>query len=183
MMNGHVRQHPTHRSRRELGARLGCLAQILEPHASVLLATVAAHADVQDCRTQPVELVRQAPNHLVPHLSQAQQRRDHRPHQQHNRQHYPIRQFAPRRLIRSSPILSWRVTHSGPGGHRTYEACQGSSQERHEISITRDINDDKATARRSQPTATTPPNCEESPEPTTLSRHWSKHSGQQIGDR
>ena len=64
-MNGHVRQHPTHRSRRKLGARLGCLAQILEPHASVLLATVAAHAHVQDRGAPPAGYVSQAPDHRV----------------------------------------------------------------------------------------------------------------------
>ena len=65
MMNGHVRQHPTHRSRRKLGARLGCLAQILEPHASVLLATVAAHAHMQDRGAPPAGYVSQAPDHRV----------------------------------------------------------------------------------------------------------------------
>ena len=65
MMNDHARQRPAHRRTRELGARIGCLAHILTPHVSALLAPVAAHAHVQKRGTPPVRLVRQAPDHRV----------------------------------------------------------------------------------------------------------------------
>ena len=53
------------RATRELGARIGCLAHILTPHVSALLAPVAAHAHVQNRGTPPAGLVRQAPDHRV----------------------------------------------------------------------------------------------------------------------
>ena len=65
MMNDQPSERPAHRRTRELGARIGCLAHILTPHVSALLAPVAAHAHVQKRGTPPVRLVRQAPDHRV----------------------------------------------------------------------------------------------------------------------
>ena len=65
MMNDHARQRPAHRRTRELGARIGCLAHILTPHVSALLAPVAAHAHMQDRGAPPAGLMSQAPDHRV----------------------------------------------------------------------------------------------------------------------
>lgn len=70
-MNDYARAHPAHRRSRELGARMGRLAPMLEPQVSALLAPVAAHAHVHDRGAPPVGLVRGAPAHRVTRLARA----------------------------------------------------------------------------------------------------------------
>ena len=65
MVDHQARQRPAHRRTRELRARIGRLAHVLAPHVSTRLASVAAHAHMQDRGTPPAGLVRQAPDHRV----------------------------------------------------------------------------------------------------------------------
>lgn len=79
IMKDRTCQHPGHSNARNLRARFDRLIHTFTPHLDTLLALLAAYPHAQHSKAQPVELVQQAPNRLVPHLSQAQQRRDRQP--------------------------------------------------------------------------------------------------------